>query len=348
MPDYFDTGFCVRKASWHGKETLLQEFPESWDEARLAAGLMWEPTYLDVYVPRWVKPGESVPEGSTFIREDAVQQLWHVPCLDHRAIARDDTWAVLATAPKSFRLIFHHQMGELLESYSEAWRKAGATVLYDTAGSVEGGAKVYATLLLDEPYHISGDPSPILPYAALLNAHDGTGACRVVATQVRVVCANTWKMAEYDSASRGTQITIRHSSGADAKVEEAKAVLAQVRDEAESFRMLAEELASINVSDGLVQTFLHDFIPVPENASERTRNDRLERQATFMALYEGSPTTDGIRGTAYGLLQTAGEYLDHIRPYRSQETYLKRTLINAEPIKGNALRSIQQLVKEGV
>ena len=38
MPDYFDTGFCVRDASWHGKELLLDEHPENWDDARLAAG----------------------------------------------------------------------------------------------------------------------------------------------------------------------------------------------------------------------------------------------------------------------------------------------------------------------
>jgi phage/plasmid-like protein (TIGR03299 family) len=346
MPDYFESGFAVRDVSWHGKETLLQEHPENWAAARILAGLDWEPEYQDLYVPEVIPAGESAPEGSIHIKAmgNDSADLWHVPVNGHQAIIRSDNRKVLATPKDSFRLISNTEMGDLLE----AWRKAGAKVLFDTAGSVYEGRWVYATLLLDEPYTIPGDPSPILPYAAFLNAHDGTAACKVVNTQVRVVCANTWKMADVEGERSGRQIVIRHTSGATERLEEAKAALASVRDEVANYQMLATELASINVSDALVKTFLSEFIPVPENSSERTRTARLERQGMFMALYASSPTTDGIRGTAYGLVQTAGEYLDHLRPVRNSDTYLARTLFNSEPIKGNAVRLVRELVQEGV
>jgi len=349
MPDYFESGFCVRQPSWHGKETLLQEHPENWEQARKLAGLDWEPEYQDLYVPETYTVGAEVPEGSIHIRTlPSGDDLWHVPVNGHQAIVRNDNRKVLATPKDSFRIITNSEMGELAEAYSESWRKAGAKVLWDTAGSVEEGRKVYATLLIDEPYQITGDPSPILPYAAFLNAHDGMGAAKVVNTQTRVVCANTWKMADIDGDRTGRQFVIRHTSGAGERLEEAKAALSVLRDEVEEYRMLAEDLASINVSDALVQTFLSEFIPVPENAGERTRNGRLERQAMFLSLYHSSPTTDGIRGTAYGLLQAAGEYLDHLRPYRNADTYLARTLLYSEPIKGNAHRLVRELVASGV
>ena len=49
MADYFESGFCVRERSWHGKELLLDEAPETWDDGRLAAGLMWEPRLVPLY-----------------------------------------------------------------------------------------------------------------------------------------------------------------------------------------------------------------------------------------------------------------------------------------------------------
>lgn len=85
---------------------------------------------------------------------------------------------------------------------------------------------------------------------------------------------------------------------------------------------------------------------MPEGATERTRDARLERQATFRALYEGSPTMDGarVRGTAYGLVQAAGEYLDHLRPYRTPDTYLARTMLRPESIKGGVVKLVRELV----
>ena len=50
MADYFESGFCVRQPSWHGKENLLDEFPEDWAAARIEAGLTWEPTTAPVFV----------------------------------------------------------------------------------------------------------------------------------------------------------------------------------------------------------------------------------------------------------------------------------------------------------
>jgi hypothetical protein len=51
MPDYFDTGFTVRQPAWHGQGLVLDEHPTNWADARVSAGLTWEPEAA----PSWVR-----------------------------------------------------------------------------------------------------------------------------------------------------------------------------------------------------------------------------------------------------------------------------------------------------
>jgi phage/plasmid-like protein (TIGR03299 family) len=381
MPAYFDTGFSVRKPMWHGQGLVLDDYPTDWEDARKKAGLLWEPTYADLFVQQvvpamcrlcladlgqlhsdrceletadgWVQLSDTTeglavrvlanpsdPNGSP------TGVLVHVPATGHQAIVRDDTWGVLATPTDSYKLIQHSQMGELLDAYSASWRKAGAEVKFETAGSVRGGAMVWALVWLDEPYTVKGDDSPTYPFAALLNAHDGSAACKLLPTQVRIVCWNTWKAAEAEGNRTGNQVVLRHSGNVDDRLEAAKASLGTMRDEAKAWELLANDLAGININDAVVRTFLDEFIPIPEGATERTRNARLDRQSLFMGLLAESPTCAPLAPTAYKLVQAAGEYLDHLRPFRSQDTYLARTLFTNEPIKGGVVKLVRRLAAE--
>ena len=58
-----------------------------------------------------------------------------------------------------------------------------------------------------------GDQSPTLPYLAITNRHDGTGACALRATAVRIVCANTFRAAELEGERTGTTFSFVHKSG---------------------------------------------------------------------------------------------------------------------------------------
>lgn len=377
MAAYFETGFSVRQPMWHGQGMVLDDYPTDWDDARKKAGLLWEPAYADLFVERTVpalcrcctelvgeehapgmcpfseRAGDLVlqshcgPEDSVPVRmlpDDRL--LVHVPTEGHQAIVRDDTWAVLNTPPESYQLIYHQQMGELIDAYSRAWRKAGADVKFETAGSVRGGRMVWALVWLDEPYTIPTDDSPTYPFAALLNAHDGTAACKLLPTQVRIVCWNTWKMAEAEGDRHGHQVVLRHTGNVGERVEQAKEALATVRDEAKDWQMLATDLAGININDAVVATFLDEFIPIPEAASERTRSMRADRQQTFRNLWVESPTVAALPDTGYKLVQAAGEYLDHLRPFRSQDTYLSRTMFSNEPVKGGVIKLVRNLARD--
>src|SRR5688572_30756112 len=151
MPAYFDTGFSVREPSWHGEETLLDTYPENWDEARLAAGLMWEPTTAPISVTKTVGRDEFARlmlSGTGVIPETTPQPgdrpdrkyRVSIPATGRKAIVRDDTGDLLHVASDRYSVITHADMGDILD----AALGTDTNLRFETAGSVRDGAMVWA------------------------------------------------------------------------------------------------------------------------------------------------------------------------------------------------------------
>lgn len=244
MPAYFDTGFSVREPMWHGLGTVLDSHPENWDEARLAAGLMWEPQARPLY-------HQPVTHADPF-----ASRFEQVP--NHNVVVRDDTQAVIGIVGDGYELVTHAAMGEIMEALSDE-----PNVKIETAGSCRGGSEVWALAYLDEPEQVAGDDGPTYPYLALLNAHDGTSACKIVNTSVRVVCWNTYQAASMEGQRTGRQFTFRHTASIHDRIEEAKAAIRGVRGEHARWVAMAEHLAALPASDLDVELFIQEFLPDP-------------------------------------------------------------------------------------
>lgn len=330
MADYFDTGFCVRQRSWHGKELLLAEHPETWDDARMAAGLMWEPTTEPVY--------RQVTAADGTVGYEAIS---------HKIVVRDDTRAELGVVSQGFELITHAEMGGIIEDFLQQ-----PNVKIDTLLSMKGGRQVASTILLDEPYAIKGDvdgfgdPVLTLPYFVLLNSHDGTGACKGLYSQVRVVCANTYQAADMDGDRHGAQFSLRHTTGVKARLDDARKIVEGARAEALRWRALAEELAGISISDDQQLMFLDEFIPRPPAGitTPRVQANIDEDRKRFLHVLNESATNCAMSHNGLGLVNAAVEYLDHVRGFRNQDTYMGRQILTAEPLKAKAVRLVHQLV----
>lgn len=328
---------------WHGEGDILADYPENWADARIKAGLTWEPkvvpSFLIVTEPNlngrgivaelpWTSPGDP----RQFVVEDT----------EGRKVIRDDTEAVIGSGVgKGWTPVLNDEIGNIME----ALQTADSAVKFETAGSCKGGANVWALAYLDEPVKIAGDNSMTLPFLAITNAHDGSGAFTVQYTDVRVVCWNTYNAAQMQGKRTGRQFTFRHTGKVMDRINEAKNALAGLRDETEDWRKLAEELASLNADDVAVQLFVQDFIPEPaaDIVSSRVRTNIDQARSLFKGLYLDSVTTEGHRGTALGLVDTAVEYLDHVRGFHNRDTYLGRTILRAEPLKAKAVKLAREV-----
>lgn len=272
--DYFETGFAVRKASWHAKETLLDTAPDTttW---RQAAGLEWEPVKIPLYLPSPIvamnEDGSPVfgqaRESGTFClaRSDRLDDLTadDLKVRDRAILSRG--------VSDEYEPIEHERdMTPLLEALEQA---AGAMSIgheFTTAGSVREGKQVYACLQLDRPIQPGGDESLTLPFLTLLNSHDGTGACRGGPTMVRVVCANTYAMTENDFDAHGLNFTVRHSGDVASRLEQARQAIAGMLDAIEQYETMATHLCSLPVSDEIVVEWVGEFLPIDEKRMPST------------------------------------------------------------------------------
>lgn len=362
MPAYFDTGFSVREPMWHGQGLVLDDYPVDWADARVKSGLEWEPALLPAYtlpkVPCVFCSRElgtahqasckfhEVIDGQGSIvtaqQVDPTDLIVGIKMVEnHRLVTRDDTDAVLGMVSDQFALISHAKMGGILEAV------LGITnVKFETAGACKMGAQVWALAYLDEPFTVAGDDSQTYPFLVLLNNHDGSGACKLIATSIRVVCWNTYRAAEMQGERSGRQFIFRHVGDVEDRVDEAMKAIAGVRDEAKEWDALATELFGMKVDDPMVEEFLAAFLPEPvgEVASKRVHGNVDRARKAFRTLYFDSPTNAAHIGTGLGLIDASVEYLDHVRGYRSSDTLMGRTLLRPEPLKARAVSIVRELV----
>ena len=324
MPANVESMFSVRQMPWHREGTILDDYPGDWTEARKLAGLDWDPVTTEVYA--LASPG-------------ADGTLNYEPIDGWKAICRSDNGIVLSLNRDSYTVIDHGEMGEIVEAVL-----AQPNVKWETAGVLDSGRAVWCLALLDEPISLPGDASPTLPYLAITNRHDGTGACALRATAVRIVCANTFRAAELEGERTGTTFSFVHKSGWRNRIDEARQAVTGARTEMRRYAELAEELLGIPITPRQRELFITEFIPMPPQGliTDRVARNVEEARKAVNLLFD-SVTNEQIAGTAYGLVQAAGEYLDHVRRAHSWETRLNRTLIRPEPLKHRALTLVREI-----
>jgi phage/plasmid-like protein (TIGR03299 family) len=317
--------FSVRQMPWHREGTILADYPGDWAEARRLAGLDWDPVTTEVYAVNGINAD------GTF-RYD--------PIPGWKSINRSDTGAVLSLNRDTYTVIDHGEMGEIVEAVLSQ-----PNVKWETAGVLDSGRAVWCLALLDEPINLPGDDSPTLPYLAITNRHDGTGACALRATAVRIVCANTFRAAELEGERTGTTFSFVHKTRWRDRIEDARKAVTGAQAEMRRYTELASELLGIRVTPAQRELFITEFIPKPPDGliTDRVARNVDEARQALRLLFD-SPTTQPVNHTAYGLVQAAGEYLDHVRNARSWETRLNRTLIRPEPLKHRALSLAREII----
>src|SRR5205807_9042516 len=158
----------------------------------------------------------------------------------------------------------------------------GEGFFYKTAGSLRGGQVVW--LLARAPFQVDLPDSPVEMYVLISSSHDGSGAVTAAVTPLRVVCMNTLRAA----LSRAqASYRVRHTSGAQGRLDEARRVLGLTRGAAERVRQRAEQLTQSRISDGDWRAFLDTLVPDPPDSRQgQTRAAHVRGEIN--GIYQGS------------------------------------------------------------
>lgn len=321
-----DQMFSVRERPWHFDETnsfVLQDYPGR-DEAVRLAGHDFSVVELPVY--------ENV--GGEFMPVDGWRILRNSKSGHTFGLARD-----------SFQALENSLGWDIAESLLEQ-----DDVQWETGGTLKHGAICWVLARLKTPMTVPGDDSRIWPFVSVSWGHDGSTPMRARSTSVREVCWNTISLSEAYAEREGRQYTFRHTKNARERIEEVRRTISGIREESEKYIELATELASIPISDQGIAKFMSEFSATAQpraEVSKRVQTHIDEARGEFMGILNGGLTiTAENRNTAYGVVQAAVEYLDHIRGYRTRESYCNRTVLRDEPLKAQLVPLVRRIAEE--
>lgn len=337
MPAQVDQMFSVREAPWHlGVETtekqtrVLGEYPGREEAMRLAGH--------DFEVLERPAMFHTAPEDNWAAGQSVISSKYKV-------LVNSRTGQDIAFVKVGYEVI----QPSVLYDLTEAILEADDQVLWETGGTLRGGEILWILARVNRPFFVTGDDSPIFPFVAGSTHNDGKGSLKFQNIMTRIVCYNTWNAAQQESQRTGREFVFRHVKNVRDRIEQAKAVLAGATRQAQAFQELAEELAKMPFSDKAIERFVVEFIPSPPETliSDRVAaNIEAARDKVRRLFFESPTVNDSIRHTAYGALCVGIEYLDHLRPYKSRNTYLGRTLLRPETLKNRLVPLVKRIADE--
>lgn len=343
MPALFESGFFVREPAWHGEGIVLDDYPGR-EEAMKLAGHDFQVVERPVFVVGKDITADKAREQGTFVQHpDGFNGVkMDVP---FKALVKSGTGEVFTIVNDTYEVIQNSVAYDVAELLFEQGFQ------YETGITLDGGALCALTLKLDEPVVLPGDDSPVLPFGCLSWSHNGTASLRVRSGTIRQVCANTVSASEAEGKRLGTDFTFRHTKNVHDRIEEAKAAVQGVREGFDVYREAMEELCKIEVTpeqrDMFVSTIIGDkggLLSTNEATSQRVKNNIEAERAKINGLFFGPTIPEAHNLTAYGLHLAGVEYFDHLRGYRSHDSYVKRTLLSDNPAKANLIKTIREVV----
>jgi phage/plasmid-like protein (TIGR03299 family) len=273
------------KPAWHGFGTVVSEAQTSVDALRIA-GLDWTVALTDL--------AAIMPDGS------------HQPIDTHRATMRTDTNRALGAVGMRYQPLQNREafawMDEVVGEQLAIWH---------TCGSLRGGKDVWMLAKLPGNLEVC-DRDVLDKYVLITNNHAGTGAVRLFPTSVRVVCANTLRLAisEVDSnkSDAGLPLGLKlfHTAGSLGKrVQKAKELLGVIGKSHDEFAQAARSMLAKSLNTQQVSDYFGGLV---ENRSDRNRSKVLGQLWDRFAL----PTNEGgYKSNVWTAYNAASEWADH-------------------------------------
>jgi phage/plasmid-like protein (TIGR03299 family) len=226
---------------------------------------------------------------------------------EFRGVVRNDNSKVLSIVGTRYEPI---QNEDSFNFFDEVVGTGQA--VYDTAGSLFEGRKVFISAKLPNTLFLKNNPADTMEkFVLLYTSHDGTsGLCMQIVT-VRVVCKNTLSMA---LGTKSNCIKIRHTKSYKDKVNEAQKTLQLVHGYYDNLQAVIDSLSEQKMTDTEAIAMTERLFPSKEKEvatrTENTRNEVLE-------LFRRGVGNKGE--TKWDFLNGVTEYVTHSRGTRVSE-----------------------------
>ncbi|GAM31959.1 hypothetical protein P23_2479 [Acinetobacter calcoaceticus] len=318
MAHFVETMAFVGQTPWHGLgNQLTRNQPiEVWAEQ---AGMDWRIESSNVSYMAKNERGQSII----------------MPYEDQRVLYRSDTHAPLSVVSQRYQEV---QPMEILNFYKDLTEQSGFEL--ETAGVLKGGRKFWALARTGQSSVLKGkDVSN--GYILLATACDGTLATTAQFTSIRVVCNNTLAIALGGQNGNVGVMKVPHSTKFDAeKIKQQLGISVRAWDEHMyemkqlSQRKVTQQeaaayfdavfnntsISAIAQEESIIQYYLKAASMDKKSNSKSEPNGRAMAKAMEMFNGQGrGAELNSAKDTAYGLLCSITEFVDHERRAMSRD-----------------------------
>ena len=294
-----ETMFYVREKPWHGLGTQVKEAPTS-SEALIYAGLNWQVTQEDVYTENGRK------------------------IFGYKVNTRSTDETALGIVSDRYKVVQNEDAFRFTDDL------LGEGVVYETAGALQGGRKVWILARMPEKYIIAGDE--ITPYMVVMNSHDGSSGIKVAMTPIRVVCQNTLNLA-LNTAKRIW--ATKHTENVMSRVYEAKETLSLAGQYMGELGRGIDELSQIKLPDRKVLEFMQEFFPITTDMTDAQRKNNMRLLEDLKSRYWDAPDLAHVGKNGYRFVNAVSDFATHAAPIRRTENYRENLFLRT--VEGNPL-----------
>lgn len=269
------------KPAWHGLGAVLDDAMTA-DEAYEAAHLHWNVGLKDIEY-----------EGPNGDRMKHPSQ---------RLTVRDDTGAPLGLVSSKYQIVQNKTQFDFYKNLFE-----NEELKFESAFAMKGGEVI--CLLAKIPGHALtlGDNDVSEPYLMDINSHNGMLTRRIYRTGVRAVCWNTVNLAMRMASE---YVGIRHFGDVEAATSAARSAIQSTLGQWDAYCEAAKRLADVIVDHNQAISYIETVFPAA-NEDDPSTHIKNVRARVLDLWFNQRQRLSGIESTAWSLLNSVTEYVDH-------------------------------------
>jgi phage/plasmid-like protein (TIGR03299 family) len=325
--------FSVKEKAWHGLGQIVEQYPRS-AEAIKHAGLDYEVAKSPLYTK-----GSGIVESAHGIEMGSTELS--VP--DAFATIRTDNNAVLGVVGKDYHIVQNREAF----SFFDAIVGGGDGILYETAGALGNGERIFITAKLPDYIRVGNGDDVTEKYIFLTTSHDGSGSITAAFTPIRIVCQNTLNAS---MRSMSNVVRIRHTSGAKERLEDAHKVMGLADSLSAQLEGIFNEWAKVRVTDREVKKLIQMALcPNTETLALIKKGAQDEMSAVFKntvedafayAMTSESQQMDTTKGTLFGAYNAVTGYYQNVRKYKDSQAKLQ-SIVMGGTAQGKAQKAFE-------
>jgi len=311
--------FSVKEKAWHNLGQLIDRYPTS-AEAIQFAGL----DYIVEKRPLFTYNTENHTADSEM---DITIPEISVP--NYFATVRADTEQVLGVVGNDYEVVQNRDAF----TFFDAIVGGGEGVLYETAGALGNGERIFITAKLPGYIRVGKDDL-IEKYLFLTTSHDGYGSITAAFTPIRIVCNNTLHAA---LGNMTNCVKIRHTQSVKERLLQAHQVMGITNTMTEQLNGIFNQWAQVRITDKELLKLVQQAMAPSKEVLQKVLDDENmdEYSSRFLNTVERvceygfsneTQQLETTKGTLFGAYNAITGYFQNVMDYKNDEAKLKSIL----------------------